>query len=107
LLPESGIAAFDRRVHAQKRSNRTWSQNAAIGRRPSSCERELGEADAATFGVCIGLAIGLGESRSAEDGQEVADLRFADERVGEGQVGLDRVLVASTVARARDVAGFG
>src|SRR5215210_768650 len=42
-----------------------------------------------------------------QDGQEVADPLLAGKRVGEGQVGLDRVAVAATGASARDVAGDG
>jgi hypothetical protein len=59
------------------------------------------------LGFDSGLAIGLGVSLSGEDGQKVPDLLLAGERVGEGQVGLDRVVVAAAVAGTRDVAGGG
>jgi hypothetical protein len=50
-----------------------------------------------------GLATGR-STLSGEEGQEIADLPFAGERVGQGQVGLDRVVVAAAVALAGDVA---
>ncbi len=54
----------------------------------------------------MGLAAGLG-LLSGEEGEEVVDLLLAGERVGEGQVGLDRVVVAAAVASTGDIAGGG
>lgn len=62
-------------------------------------------ASAAAAGV--GLAVRLGRRLSAKDGQQVADVLSAGKRVGEGQVGLDRVVVTAAVARAGYVAGGG
>jgi hypothetical protein len=89
--PRAALAASDRPVTAQQRRDRTSC---------FSCDWELSEGDAANPGVGMGLAIGLGESLSGKDGQQVADLLLAGERVGQGQVGLDRVVVAAAVARA-------
>ena len=56
------------------------------------------------------LALDAGGSIEAwilcgEDREEVADALLVGELVGEGQVGVDRVVVAAAVALARDVAG--
>ncbi len=46
--------------------------------------------------VNVGLAAAVW-ALSGKDGQEIADLLLARERVGEGQVGLDCVVVAAAV----------
>jgi hypothetical protein len=90
-LPASRIAASDRPVTAQQRRDRTSCASVRLGAQ---------RGDAANPGVGMGLAIGLGEWLSGKDGQQVADLLLAGERIGQGQVGLDRVVVAAAVARA-------
>ena len=56
------------------------------------------------------IADSAGEFRARLDGEEgviAADILLARDRIGKGQVRVDRVAVAAPVALARDVAGVG
>jgi hypothetical protein len=111
----------DLHTHGRVRGRRRRSRGCRRGSRDAACGGAVRRSNVALplaiessskrmppiLGFDIGRAAGLSERCPREDGQEVADLLLAGERVGEGQVGLDRVVVAAAVALARDVVGGG
>jgi len=53
------------------------------------------------------VVLSVGRLGAGQDGEELADVLCAVDWVGEGEVGVDGVVVASSVALARNVPGAG